>query len=163
MRLRLATLDDLPLILRWNEAPHVPDFGWDWAAEISRKLDWRELLIAELDGRAIGFMQILDPAREESHYWGDCEEHTRALDIWLGEPRDFGQGHGTQMMHLAIDRCFADSSVEAVFVDPEVDNTRSHQFYERLGFRRVDTRTFSEGDVCHVYRLDRAQWLRPQR
>jgi aminoglycoside 6'-N-acetyltransferase len=33
----------------------------------------------------IGFVQIIDPAREESHYWGDAPGGLRAIDIWIGE------------------------------------------------------------------------------
>lgn len=57
----------------------------------------------------IGFIQIIDPAREDSHYWGDCPTGLRAIDIWIGEEAYLGQGFGTDMMRLAIDRCFADA------------------------------------------------------
>jgi catechol 2,3-dioxygenase-like lactoylglutathione lyase family enzyme len=55
-------------------------------------------------------------------------------------------------------RCFADTAVEAVLVDPLAVNVRAHRFYERLGFRFVGPRTFG-ADACSVYRLERSEYL----
>jgi len=157
MKLRSATRDDLPLLLRWDSEPHViaatgADGAFDWETELPRIVPWRQILIAEVDGRAIGIIQIIDPAEEETHYWGDAESNMRAIDIWIGEERDLGQGHGTEMMRLALDRCFADAPVNAVLIDPLASNVRARRFYERLGFRPVERRMFGEDD-CIVYRL----------
>jgi aminoglycoside 6'-N-acetyltransferase len=62
-------------------------------------------LIAELDGRAIGFIQIIDPAQEESHYWGTMPEGFRAIDIWIGLESDLGKGYGTEMMRQSMAGC----------------------------------------------------------
>ena len=162
MRLRPATLEDLPTLRRWDEQPHViaasgDDDFFPWEAELPRDVDWRELLIGEVDGRPIGFIQIIDAAREETHYWGDCEENLRAIDIWIGEASDLGKGYGTQMMRLAIDRCFASPEVTAILIDPLASNLRARRFYERLGFVAVGPRRFGTDD-CVVYRLERAEW-----
>jgi RimJ/RimL family protein N-acetyltransferase len=53
----------------------------------------------------------------------------RAIDIWIGEESDLGRGYGTEMMRLALDRCFADQAVKAVLLDPLTRNTRAHRFY----------------------------------
>lgn len=161
MNLRPATPADLDLLQHWNEQLHViaaaPNADWHWEEELDRTPAWREQLIAEIDNRAIGFIQIIDPAREESHYWGDVAENLRAIDIWIGEETDLGKGYGTKMMQLALAKCFADPSVAAVLVDPLVSNIRVHHFYERLGFRWVDRRQFDEDD-CFIYCLNRADW-----
>lgn len=161
MKLRPATPADLALLQHWDEQPHViasdPNDDWGWETELGRSPDWRDQLIADVDGRPVGFVQIIDPAREESRYWGDVPAGLRALDIWIGEASDLGKGYGTTMMHLALGRCFADPEVSAVLVDPLADNTRAHRFYERLGFRFVERRRFG-ADECFVYRLDRADY-----
>jgi aminoglycoside 6'-N-acetyltransferase len=161
IRLRPATPGDLELLRHWDDQPHVlesdPNDDWGWEHELARSPDWREQLIAEADGRAIGFIQIIDPAREDSHYWGACPSDLRAVDIWIGEQADLGQGFGTQMMRLALERCFADAGVTAVLVDPLFANTRARGFYERLGFRFVERRQFGQDD-CAVYRLERGAW-----
>ena len=159
--LRPATLADLDLLRHWDEQPHViasdPNDDWIWVAELGRSPDWREQLIAELEGRAVGFVQIIDPAREESHYWGDVPGNLRAIDIWIGEATDLGQGYGTIMMQLALARCFAAPLVTAVLVDPLASNIRAHRFYKRLGFRQGESRRFGEDDCC-VFYLERAAW-----
>lgn len=159
--LRPATIADLALLRHWDEQPHVvesdPNDDWGWEVELDRSPDWREQLIAEVDGRALGFVEIIDPAREDGHYWGEVPGNLRAIDIWIGEATDLGRGYGTRMMELALERCFADPEVVAVIIDPLATNTRAHRFYERLGFRFVERRRFGEDD-CFVYRLPRADW-----
>lgn len=163
MRLRPATPADLPLLRYWDAKPHVvaatgDDAGeFDWKSELPRHPVWRELLIGEIEGRPVGMIQIIDPANEETHYWGDVDKDLRAIDIWIGEEAELGQGYGTRMMQLALERCFADASVSTVLVDPLASNTRAHRFYERLGFLPVERHTFGNDD-CVVYRLERQAW-----
>lgn len=170
--LRAAHEADIPMLERWDREPHIiaatsddPDavaaFGdHDWRDEIAR-FDpgiW-EYWIAELDGRPIGAMLMIDPRREPTHYWGEIEPGLRALDIWIGDAADHGKGYGEQMMRLALARCFADPSVAAVVIDPLASNTRAHRFYQRIGFVPERRRTFGEDD-CLVHRLTRAAWQR---
>jgi aminoglycoside 6'-N-acetyltransferase len=162
LQLRRASAADLPLLRHWDTQRHViaatgHDGAFDWETELPRNPQWRELLIGEINGRGVGFIQIIDPANEETHYWGDVEENLRAIDIWIGEDDDLGRGYGTQMMRLALARCFADAVVKAALVDPLISNRRAHRFYQRLGFRSVERRMFGNDD-CIVYRLDRQQW-----
>src|SRR5215475_15125444 len=101
INLRPATPADLSLLQAWDEQPHViasdPNDDWGWEVELARNPIWREQLIGEICGRPVGFIQIIDPALEDSHYWGDVEPNLRAIDIWLGEEADLGKGYGTQM------------------------------------------------------------------
>ena len=46
----------------------------------------------------------------------------------------------------------------AILIDPLVSNTRSHRFYQRLGFAPIERRSFGQDD-CLVHRLDRAVWM----
>ena len=154
----------MPLLRRWDEQPHVvasdPNDDWQWETELGREVDWREQLIAERDGRPLGFVEIIDPSREEGRYWGDVPPNLRAIDIWIGEEADLGKGYGTAIMQLALARCFSAPSVSAVLIDPLASNVRAHRFYERLGFRFVERRRFGK-DECFVYRLDRSDYTRP--
>jgi aminoglycoside 6'-N-acetyltransferase len=158
--LRAARASDVSLLERWDEEPEVlasdPNDDWNWQEELPRRPPWREWLIAEADGRPVGFVQIIDPAEEESHYWGDVGPGLRAVDLWIGEPAFRGRGLGTEVMRQALERCFAAAEVTAVLVDPLASNTRAHRFYERLGFEPLEYRRFGADD-CLVYRL-----LRPR-
>jgi aminoglycoside 6'-N-acetyltransferase len=98
IKLRPATPAELKFLQEWDEQAHVnasdPNTAWGWEVELGRNPDWREQLIAELDRRPIGFLQIIDPEREESHYWGDAAANLRAIDIWIGRETDLGKGYG---------------------------------------------------------------------
>ncbi len=159
--LRHATIDDLALVKHWDRQQHVidadPDDDWDWEYQLKRFPEWREQLIAELDGRPIGFIQIIDPAEEETHYWGDVPENFRAIDIWIGEKEDLGKGYGTVMMKLAFERCFQKNEVKAILIDPLVTNINAIRFYQRLGFKFVEKRRFEDVD-CMVHQLTRQDW-----
>ncbi len=161
LTLRPAVPGDAPLLRRWDDEPHVvasdPNDDWHWETELTRTPGWREQLVAEVDGRPIGFLQIIHPAREDSHYWGDCAPTLRAVDIWIGEKRDLGRGYGTRLMRLALARCFAAPEVTAVLIDPLAANTRAIRFYQRLGFKPVGLRWFGQ-DECLVHELSRADW-----
>ena len=163
---RNAVPADEPLLRYWDTKPHVQaatgaepgqDSDFNWAYELPRQVDWRELLIAEVDGRAIGFVQIIDAAREETHFWGDIGPNICAIDIWIGEEADLGKGYGTQMMQLAAARCFANPDVTAIVIDPLASNTDAIRFYRRLGYRLVEQKIFDD-DESAVHRLDRADW-----
>lgn len=118
--------------------------------------------MAELDGRPLGFVQIIDPSAEETHYWGEVPTGLRAIDIWIGEADDLGKGYGTTMMQLAINRCFSVPSVNAILIDPLATNVRAHRFYERLGFRFVEQKRLGEDESdCFVFELKREDWKLP--
>jgi aminoglycoside 6'-N-acetyltransferase len=168
--LRAATRDDVALLDYWDTKPHVkwctgfdpdapldPEDQEDWAHEITRPEDWIEILIGEADGRPIGVIQIIDPAREATHYWGKCAPDQRAIDIWIGEESDLGRGYGTPMMQQAIARCFSDPAVINILIDPLQKNVAAIRFYRRLGFVDVGPRRFGD-DECLVMELRRAQW-----
>ena len=95
--LRSAAISDLALLRHWDAQPHTvasdPNDDWYWELELQRNALWREQLIAELNGRPIGFIQIIDPLLEETHYWGDTLPNQRAIDIWIGEADDLGKGY----------------------------------------------------------------------
>jgi aminoglycoside 6'-N-acetyltransferase len=167
--LRSATLADVRLFERWDRQPHVisattddPAAGKafedaDWPDEIAAQDEHNQYLIGELDGRPIGAMQIIDPHRESTHYWGKIRPNLRALDIWIGESDCLGRGYGETMMRLAFQICFADPAVTAIVIDPLASNARAHKFYRRLGFEPVGRQMFGDDD-CLVHELKREDW-----
>jgi len=160
--LRKATIKDIEILKYWDQQVHViesdPNDDWNWEEELSRTPEWREQLIAEYNGRPIGFIQIIDPAKEESHYWGKIGDRKRAIDIWIGEQKDLGKGYGTQMMQLALKKCFENVEVLEVLIDPLESNTRAIRFYKRIGFKFAEKRKFEE-DSCEVYSMKREDWI----
>ena len=77
--LRDATEADVELLAFWDSQPHViaasgADDDEDWSRAIATKDDATWLLVAELDDRPIGVVQIIDPAQESTHYWGEIQQ-----------------------------------------------------------------------------------------
>lgn len=173
--LRAATPADAAILECWDREPHViaatsddPEASQafedvDWSRELGEGDPASHFYIAEIGGHPIGCLQLIDPARERTGYWGaNTPPGLRAMDIWLGEKEYLGRGYGTRIMSLAIDAAFADLSVEAILMDPLASNRAAHRFYRRLGFQFVDRRFFGEDD-CFVFRLDREDWDRDRK
>ena len=160
--IRNAGIGDVELLLKWDQNQHVidadPAGDWQWDQELKRDPEWREQLIAEKDGQPIAFVQIIDPANEESHYWGQIGVGKRAIDIWIGEKENLGKGFGTQIMELVLRRCFEIGAVTEVLIDPFATNHRAINFYKRLGFKFVEDRIF-DGDECEIFSLKKGDWL----
>lgn len=159
--LRSARPQDQELLEYWDTKPHVvacdPSDGLDWEFELPRSVPWRELLIAEIEGIPIGFIQIIDPKEEETNYWGEIGPNKRAIDIWIGEESDLNKGYGAEMMQLAIARCFENPDVDEILIDPLITNTDAIRFYERIGFEFLEQRNF-DGDECFIYRFLRSSF-----
>ena len=162
IRLRLARRSDRSLLEEWDKQPHViassgDDGPWDWDNELGRDVAWQRMYMAELAGRPIGFVQIIDPTEEESHYWGAAPANLRAIDIWIGPADCLNRGYGSAMMRQALALCFDGDGADAVLIDPLAKNARAIRFYQRCGFIPVGPRRFGS-DACLVMRIDRAGW-----
>lgn len=158
LRLRRARLVDCAVLERWDAAPGLADWrgedgAVDWARELRRNPPWRRMLVAALWGRPVGFVQVIDPAREESRHWGAAPGGLRAIDIWIGDPADRSRGLGARMMRLALALCWREGA-RAVLIDPMARNVRAIRFYRRMGFRAVGRRRFWDDD-CLVMRIER--------
>ena len=110
LRLRTATPRPRPPESLGRQTPRP---NRDWAGRLSRPgggAGARRPLAGVLDCRerraAHRCLQIIDPAMEETHYWGDVAPNLRALDIWIGEEADLGQGYGTAIMLQVIAHYF---------------------------------------------------------
>ena len=156
--LRNATKLDLTLLQYWDTKQHVidcdPDSDWNWETELQKNPFWRKQLIAEAGTEPVGFVQIIDPYHEETHYWGTVPKNKRAIDIWIGEEKNLGKGLGTKMMQQALALCFENPAVSGVLIDPLKSNKKAHRFYEKLGFTFLQERTF-DGEACFVYEFKR--------
>ena len=106
VQLRPPKSSDLGLLWRWNNAPHISAAkgtgDWGWQTELKNYPYWREQLIAEVECFPIVFLQIIDTARDESHYWRECQDDLRAIDIWIGEVTYIGCSFSREMMRLAL-------------------------------------------------------------
>lgn len=154
LNLRECLVSDISILKIWDQDPilkasYGEDSSFLWEEEIPNIKPWQEYLIAEKDGMAIGFVQIIDPLLEETHYWGDIPPNQRAIDIWIGDPENRGKGYGTHIMNLIFKRCFLDDQAEAIWVDPLKSNLKAINFYQKNGFESIEERVF-EKELCLV-------------
>ena len=81
VQLRNATMDDVHLLQGWDQQEHLQgydimgdeDFNdWDWPQSLAKDYPWKRQLIAETISQniPIGFVLVIDPANEITHYWG---------------------------------------------------------------------------------------------
>jgi aminoglycoside 6'-N-acetyltransferase len=91
--------------------------------------------IMEYAGRAVGYLQYY-PADAVEYQFGE-PGRLYAVDLFLGEPDEWGRGLGTRFLHRLLIFLFHELGAEWVLIDPHVDNPRAVRAYEKAGFRKV--------------------------
>jgi aminoglycoside 6'-N-acetyltransferase len=163
MILRPATPDDLPLLRAWDNREHVvkaagAGAATDWAAALQAdRHDGMEILIACDRDRPLGAVTLLRTGADTTEFWHAETPGRRAVDLWVGEAADLGQGHGRAMLRLALARSFAARGVEVVLAAPLARNMGARTFLLRQGFTERGRRVHGH-DVRIIYRMPRHGW-----
>jgi aminoglycoside 6'-N-acetyltransferase len=71
-----------------------------------------------MDGRPVGFLQIIDPTEGVLNYWGDAAPNLRAIDIRIDEVSDLNRGDAAEPMRQAVARCLAPPEVATSLTEP---------------------------------------------
>ena len=154
---RAGTARDQPAVLALNNAstPHVntlteAQFGW-----LASECDYYR--VAEMNGVLAGFVMAI---RSGTAYWSEnyawfAERHSEFiyLDRVIVAPdvRRGGVGRAlyADLIGFATDRW----PRIALEVNVRPPNPGSIVFHERMGFRRVGTRSYAEGEVAMFERM----------
>lgn len=144
---RPLTRDDLALLHRWLNEPHVvATYGLGRGrtlAEVAEKYgplaggsDRTRPFVILVGGKPAGYVQtyrILDHP-EYAREVGVADE-SHGLDLFLGEPDLVGRGLGPRVIRtFATTRIFAVTDAVAVVCDPPSSNRRSVRALEKAGF-----------------------------
>jgi aminoglycoside 6'-N-acetyltransferase len=148
--LRPMTLDDLPLVRRWLDQPHVARW-WlsgttataelDSYAEAIRGDDPTVMLIASSAGEPVGFGQRYawsDYPKDADGVGarpGDC-----GIDYALGEAAVVGSGVGTELVAALVAEVRRHYPDAGIVADPEATNHASRRVLEKNGFVLVAER-----------------------
>jgi aminoglycoside 6'-N-acetyltransferase len=158
---------DLALVRRWFDGPHVaqwwPD-GEKQAQSIAEHLSEPSMccLILRVDARDVGYLQVYDPHHEPciapdgtriSHPYRDQQPGTRGIDLFIGEAKLIGRGHGPRLVAHVLEKLFA-AGAPCVVTDPDPANTNSIAAFSKAGFRALETRDTPWGHVL-LMRCDR--------
>ena len=126
---RPMTADDLPLIKRWLETPHVIGVVGHDAAEqfelVSGDLDHPDMaqFIVAATARPFAYLQCYNLSAWNTGF-GPQPAGTRGLDQFIGEPDMLGRGHGSAFIRAFAERLLADGTPRIV-IDPDPANARA--------------------------------------
>lgn len=156
-RLRPMELYDLNKVLAWRNSPQVrqwmidsqeitPDSHAAWFQR-TRATANRELLIAEAEGNAIGFVQFSRLQDDGCAEWG--------FYTAPGAPK----GSGTILGKLALEYAFRTLDLHRLVGRTLPHNFASIRFHEKFSFRRQSAQATGDSPVPLLsFELDRATW-----
>jgi aminoglycoside 6'-N-acetyltransferase len=142
---RPMSADDLPVIKRWLETPHVREWWHDPIEQfelVSGDLDHPDMaqFIVAADGREFAYLQCYNLSAWNCGF-GPQPDGTRGLDQFIGEADLIGHGHGSAFVRAFADGLFV-SGAPRVVTDPDPANALAIRAYEKAGFCRdriIDT------------------------
>ena len=128
MRLRLATLDDIPAILALERTPMAREFVGQWSEDRHRATlaggDAR-YYVSETDWAEVQAYAILRGLQESS----------RSIEIKRIVVAVPERGLGRRMLNELIRIAFRELGAHRLFLDVYEDNSRARHLYESLGFQ----------------------------
>jgi aminoglycoside 6'-N-acetyltransferase len=135
---RPMSADDLPVIKRWLETPHVRQWWHDPAEQfelVSGDLGHPDMaqFIVSANGREFAYLQCYNLSAWNTGF-GPQPDGTRGLDQFIGESDMLGCGHGAAFVRVFAEQLFAEGTPRVV-IDPDPTNARAIRAYEKAGFR----------------------------
>ncbi|HEX7276705.1 MAG TPA: GNAT family protein [Acidimicrobiales bacterium] len=133
VRLRPATRDDVPELVRIRATPEVYERwrgGDDLVASVEEDFDDADVVrfVIELDGRVVGLIQY------ESV--DDPDYRHASIDIYV-DPAVHGRGVGTDAVRTMARHLIRDLGHHRLVIDPAADNGAAIRAYAKVGFRPV--------------------------
>lgn len=153
--------EHLPWLLKWLETPHVKAW-WDrdiaWTMDLIQQkygcyiqgfkiVDGQkkplQAYIVYVNDTPVGYIQLYnthDFAREDGLSIEELPASLAAFDIFIGDPDYVGKGYGTSILNFFF-KNYVDPKYEFSFVYPDSDNIAAVRTYEKVGFKRIETRS----------------------
>jgi aminoglycoside 6'-N-acetyltransferase len=154
LRLRRMRQDDLPLMVRWRNEPHVrawwkmdgdpvpytlDDAREEYGPDLEPGGPSTPAIILAHDG-PVGYVQWYRWAEypdEVSEVGLPTDAHAFGLDILIGEPDAVGNGVGSATVDLVCRTLFAEQGATCVALLTAVGNEPAQRAYEKAGLRKV--------------------------
>jgi aminoglycoside 6'-N-acetyltransferase len=152
---RPMTENDLRLIRRWLETPHVREWWHDPVEQfelVSGDLAHPDMaqFIVHAASRPFAYLQCYRLSDWHTGL-GDQPEGTRGLDQFIGEADMINRGHGSGFIRAFADTLLANGTPRVV-IDPYPDNARAIRAYEKAGFRRTSIVETPDGPALLMVR-----------
>jgi aminoglycoside 6'-N-acetyltransferase len=138
---RPMSTEDLPMVRRWLEAPHVAQWWHDPDAQfalVSEDLDHPAMdqFVVTADDRPFAYLQCYDPTAWSNNGLGTHPLGTRGIDQFIGEPGMIDRGHGSALIRSFVDGLLKKGTPRVV-TDPDPENIRAIRAYEKAGFQKA--------------------------
>lgn len=140
LNIHTATIDDLPMIVRMLADDFLGQQREDLSEPINEKYvkafreiedsPNNELIVAELDGRVVGTLQLTYTPSLSYQGSKRCTVESVRVDSSLR-----GKGIGREMMLWAIERAKEKGCI-SMQLTSHIDREDAHRFYEQLGFSK---------------------------
>jgi aminoglycoside 6'-N-acetyltransferase len=133
--------EDLPMVRRWLETPHVAQWWHDPDTQftlVSEDLDHPAMdqFVVTADDRPFAYLQCYDPTAWSDNGLGTHPQGTRGIDQFIGEPDMIDRGHGSALIRSFVDDLLK-MGTPRVVTDPDPANLRAVRAYEKAGFQKV--------------------------
>jgi aminoglycoside 6'-N-acetyltransferase len=136
---RPFTADDLPLMARWLQRPHMAEWWGDPDQQLA-------IVRADIDDPAMDQYLVLFADTPFAYlqcyrmtHWNDCfgpqPVGTLGIDQSIGEADMVGRGHGSAFIRQFTDALLA-AGTPRIVTDPAPGNGRAIRCYEKAGFHR---------------------------
>lgn len=137
--------DDLELLCKWLDKPHVKEWWDDELTYEEIKEKYRKRIgditivpfIAYLEDSPIGFIQYYHADTVGDGWWPDEIEGTVGIDQFIGEEDFIGKGYGTIIIKELIRFLFKNPIVTKIITEADPKNVRAKRCYEKAGFHQV--------------------------
>jgi RimJ/RimL family protein N-acetyltransferase len=153
--------DDIPLMHRWLNLPHVAEWwGGDSLEDVTKEygeyIDGTEPIhpyIAYADGLAIGHLQWMR-YRDYPKYMQILrieDPNAANCDVFIADENFLHRGVGAPLIRAFIDEIIFKGGVTTCFIDPDARNKIAIRAYEKAEFsfvRHIDDD--GEGDPVHL-------------
>ncbi len=153
------TADDLPLMRRWLDMPHVTEWWGEPDAElgyIRDMIDGRDTtqpFIFSVDGEPVGYIQYWFVGHHQNatglrdHPWlAELPADAIGVDLTIGDPDRLAQGIGSGALRAFVNRLL-EQGYETIIIDPDPSNARAVRAYEKAGFRAIPRLAGRTGDT----------------
>lgn len=163
---RPLTEDDLPLMHRWLNTPHVAEWYYvrgvrqpsqEWVRDRYlpriRGDDPARAFVVGLDGRPIGYIQayFIDDHPEYATVV-QAPPGTVGIDMFIGEEDTIHRGLGSRIIGRFLGQIvFGEMGAAIALLAPEPGNRVAIRAYEKAGFRHLKTVETPGGDAEREY------------
>ena len=168
---RELTFDDIKLLHKWLNTDVIKEFYTKLSNSLEevkerygplvRKEKPTDAYIIQIDGQDIGYISTYLIANYPRAMAGfNADEHSAALDLYIGEKDYIGKGYGKYIISEFLKQIiFSNKLVDNCILVPDATNIRAIKTYEEVGFKPLkEVEAPDTGQPESVMRLNQSDF-----